>query len=48
MVVFAFPPYSPELNKIRNEFERLKSNISFQNLNSKDLKSIIIEGKRKL
>ena len=48
MVVFAFPPYSPEWNKINNTFERLKSNISFQNLNSQDLKSIIIEEKRKL
>ena len=48
MVVFIFQPYSPEFNKIKNTFGRLKSNISFQNLNSKDLKSIIIEGKRKL
>ena len=48
MVVFAFLPYSPGLNKIKNSFGRLKSNISFQNLNSKYLKSIIIEEKKKI
>ena len=48
MVVFAFSPYPPAFNKIKNTFGRLKINISFQNLNSKDLKSIILEEKRKL
>ena len=31
MVVFTFPPYSPELNKIKNTFGRLTKKISFQN-----------------
>ena len=48
MVVFTFPPYTPELNKIENTFGRLKNKISFQNLNSKDFKSIIIEEIKKL
>ena len=48
MVVFTFPPYSPELNKIENTFGRLKNKISFQNLNSKEFKSIIIEEIKKL
>ena len=47
MVVFAFPPYSPELNKIKNTFGRLKNNIYFQNFNSKDFKRVL-EEKRKL
>ena len=48
MVVFTFPPYIPELNKIENTFGRLKNKISFQNLNRKDFKSIIIEEIKKL
>ena len=44
--MFLFSPYSPEFNKIKNTFGRLKINISFQNLNSKDLKSIILEEKK--
>ena len=43
MVVFTFPPYSPELNKIENTFGRLKNKISFKNLNSKEFRGIIIE-----
>ena len=48
LVVFTIPPYSPELNKIENTFGRLKNRISFQNLNSKDFKHVIIEEIRKL
>ena len=48
MVVFTFPPYSPELNKIENTFGRLKNKISFLNINSKEFKSIIIEEIKKL
>ena len=48
MVVFTFPPYTPELNKIENTFGRLKNKISFQNLYNKDFKSIIIEEIKKL
>ena len=40
MVVFTFTPYTPELNRIENIFGRLRNKISFQNLNSKDFKSI--------
>ena len=29
MVVFTFPTYTPELNKIENTFGRLKNKISF-------------------
>ena len=29
LVVFTFPPYSTELNKIENTFGRLKTRISF-------------------
>ena len=48
MVVFTFPPYTPELNKIENTFGRLKNKISFQNLNSKGFKNIIIDEIKKL
>ena len=48
MVVFTFPPYTPELNRIKNTFGRLKNKIYFQNLNSKGFKSIIIEEIKKL
>ena len=48
LVVFTIPPYSPELNKIENTFGRLKNRISFQNLNSKDFKHVIVEEIRKL
>ena len=48
MVVFTFHPYTPELNRIENTFGRLKNKISFQNLNSKGFKSIIIEEIKKL
>ena len=48
LVVFTIPPYSPELNKIENTFGRLKNRISFQNLNSKYFKHVIIEEIRKL
>ena len=48
LVVFTIPPYSPELNKIEHTFGRLRNRISFQNLNSKDLKHIIIEEIKKL
>ena len=44
MIVFAFPPYSPELNKIKNTFGGF--NIFFQNLNGKDIKSIILKEKK--
>ena len=43
IVWFSFPPYSPELNKVENTFGRLKNKISFKNLNSKDLRHVIIE-----
>ena len=43
MVVFTIPPYSPELNRIEHTFGRLKNRISFKNLNSKDLKHVIME-----
>ena len=45
IVWFSFPPYSPELNKVENTFGRLKNKISFKNLNSKDLRHVIIEEK---
>ena len=48
LVVFTFPPYSPELNKIENAFGRFKNRISFQNMQSKDFKHVIIEEIRKL
>ena len=48
MVVFTFPPYTPELNRIENTFGRLKNKTSFQNLNSKGFKSIIIDEIKKL
>ena len=48
MVAFTFPPYTLELNIIENTFGRLKNKISFQNLNSRDFKSIIIEEIKKL
>ena len=48
LVVFTISPYSSELNKIEHTFGRLKNRISFQNLNSKDLKHIIIEEIKKL
>ena len=47
-VVFTFPPYSPELNKIERTFGVLKNEISFQNLNSKEFKHIIVEEIKKL
>ena len=43
IVILFFPPYSPELNRIENTFRRMKNIISFNNLNSKELKEIIIE-----
>ena len=43
IVWFSFPPDSPELNKVENAFGRLKNKISFKNLNSKDLRHVIIE-----
>ena len=43
IVWFSFPPYSSELNKVENTFGRLKNKISFKNLNSKDLRHVIIE-----
>ena len=42
LVVFTFPPYSPELNKIEHTFGVIKK-MSFQNLNTKEFKHIIIE-----
>ena len=47
-VVFIFPPYSPELNKIEHIFGVLKNKIAFQNLNSKEFKHIIVEEIKKL
>ena len=47
-VVFTFPPYSPELNKIEHTFGVLKNKIAFQNLNSKEFKHIIVEEIKKL
>ena len=38
MVVFSFPPYTPEHNKIESTFGRLKNKISFKNLNSKEFR----------
>ena len=43
MVVFTFLLYSPELIRIDNTFRWLKTQISFKNLNSNELKRIIIE-----
>ena len=43
LVLFTFPPYSPELNKIENTFGWIKTRISFANLNSKDFKKVIVE-----
>ena len=48
LVVFTIPSYSPEFNKIENTFVGLKNMISFQNLNCKDFKHVIIEEIRKL
>ena len=48
LVLFTFPPYSSELNKIENTFERIKTIISFANLNSKDFKKVIVEEISKL
>ena len=48
MVVFLFPPDTPELNRIENTFGGLKNKISFQNLNSKGFKNIIIDEIKKL
>ena len=36
-VVFTFPPYSPELNKIEHTFGVLKIMIALQNLMQKNL-----------
>ena len=41
MMEFTFPLYSTELNKIENIFWRIIK--SFKNLNSKELRGIIIE-----
>ena len=38
LVLFTLPSFSSELNKIGNTFERIKTKISFANLNSKDLR----------
>ena len=38
LVLFTLPSFSSELNKIENTFERIKTKISFANLNSKDLR----------
>ena len=43
LIVFAFSPYSPQLNKIEHTFGTLKNKLSFQNLNTKEFKHIIIE-----
>ena len=43
LILFAFPPYSPEQNKIENTFGRLKNRLSFKILNSKDFRQIIVE-----
>ena len=48
LVLFTFPPYSPELNKIEDTFGVLKNKIAFQNLNSKEFKHIIVEEIKKL
>ena len=37
-VLFTLPSFSSELNKIENTFKRIKTKISFANLNSKDLR----------
>ena len=38
LILFTFPPYTPELNKIENTFGRLKNRLSFKNINSKDFR----------
>ena len=43
LVVFKVPPYSPELNRIEFTLGRLNNWISYQNLNNKDLKHVIME-----
>ena len=48
LIVFTFPPYSPQLNKIEHTFGTLKNKISFQNLNIKEFKNIIIEEIKKI
>ena len=48
LIVFTFPPYSPQLNKIEHTFGTLKNKISFQNLNKKEFKHTIIEEIKKL
>ena len=48
LVLFTLPPYSSELNKIKNAFGRIKKRISFANLNSKDFKKVIKEEISKL
>ena len=48
LVVYTFPPYSPELKKIENTFGKLKTRISFQNLNSKEFKHVITEEIKKI
>ena len=42
LVLFTFPLYSPELNIMENTFGRFKTRISFNNLNWKDFKNVII------
>ena len=41
IVLFTFLLYSPELNKIVKIFGRIKTRISFANLNSKDFDKVI-------
>ena len=48
LIVFTFPPYSSQLNKIEHTFGTLKNKISFQNLNTKEFKHIIIEEIKKI
>ena len=48
LVLFTFPQYSLELNKIENTFKYIKMIISFFYLNRKDFKKVIVEEISKL
>ena len=48
LVLFTFPQYSLELNKIENTFKYIKMIISFFNLNRKDFKKVVAEEISKL